>query len=184
MPRRAPTASMIRWFAWCGMNQSTSSGVSEAWSRISRQTSSMHGPDGYLTVDPEVIAANQERLHNKLIRAVDTFTFYDLQEEPDARILLITYGITARSVLAAAKSLSRSGTPVSVLTLKTLWPLPVDLIKKTAASYQQMVVVEMNLGQYVHDIRGIITDRPVKFLGQMDGSLITPAQIEEFVANV
>ncbi len=151
---------------------------------ISRQTSSMHGPDGYLTVDPEVIAANQERLQKKLIQAVDTFTFFELQEEPDAQILLITYGITARSALAAAKSLSQGGRPVSVLTLKTLWPMPVDLIKKIAASYQQVVVVEMNLGQYVHDIRGIINDRPVKFLGQMDGSLITPVQIEEFIADV
>jgi 2-oxoglutarate ferredoxin oxidoreductase subunit alpha len=119
-----------------------------------------------------------------LVQAVGSFTFYDLQQEPDARFLLIAYGITARSALAAASSLGRSGTPVSVLTLKTLWPIPVGLIKKIASIHRQVVVVEMNLGQYVHDIRGIITDRPVKFFGRMDGNLITPTQIEEFLANV
>jgi 2-oxoglutarate ferredoxin oxidoreductase subunit alpha len=151
---------------------------------VSRQTSSMHGPDGYLTVDPEVIAVSQERLYKKLIQAVDSFTFYDLQEEAGAQVLIITYGITARAAQAAAASLRDCGSPVSVLTLKTLWPIPVDLIKNIAASYQQVVVVEMNLGQYIHDIRGIITDRPVRYFGQMDGNLITPAQIEEFIAHV
>jgi len=150
---------------------------------ISRQTSSMHGPDGYLTVDPAVIAKNQERLHNKLIQAVDSFTFYDLQEEADAQVLLVTYGVTSRAALSAAAGLRQAGRPISVLTLKTLWPMPVDLIKKIATPYQKVAVVEMNLGQYVHDIRGIVNDRPVKFLGQMDGNLITPAQIEEFIAH-
>ena len=150
---------------------------------VSRQTSSTHGPDGYITVDPELIAASQERLHQKLIQAVATFTFYDLQEEAEAQILLITYGITARAALAAAASLRDTDSPVSVLTLKTLWPMPVDLIKKIAASYQQLVVVEMNLGQYVHDIRAVVSDRPVRYFGQMDGNLITPAQIEEFIAH-
>jgi len=150
---------------------------------ISRQTSSMHGPDGYLTVDPAVIAKNQERLHNKLIQAVDSFTFYDLQEEADARILLITYGITARAAHTAAAALRQTDSPISVLTLKTLWPIPTDLIKKIAVSYQKVALVEMNLGQYVHDIRGVVTDRPVQFLGQMDGNLITPDQIQEFIAH-
>ena len=151
---------------------------------ISRQTSSMHGPDGYLTVDPEVIAANQERLQNKLIQAVDSFTFYELEEEAGAQILIITYGVTARAAVTAAAALRQAGSPVSVLTLKTLWPIPIDLIQKIAASYQQVAVVEMNLGQYVHAIKGLVSDRPVKFFGQMDGTLITPAQIEEFIAHV
>ncbi len=151
---------------------------------VSRQTSSTHGPDGFITVDSEVIAANQKRLHNKLVQAVDTFTFYDLQEEAGAQVLLITYGITARAALTAAANCSQSGLPVSVLTLKTLWPIPVDLIVKTAAPYRQVVVVEMNLGQYVHDIRGILSDQLVRYFGQMDGNLITPAQIEEFVTHV
>jgi len=151
---------------------------------ISRQTSSMHGPDAFLTVDPEVIAVNQERLHKKLTGAVESFTYYDLHEETGAQVLLIAYGITARAAQTAAANCSQSGLPVSVLTLKTLWPIPVDLIKKIAASYQQVVVVEMNLGQYVHDIRGIICDRSVKHFGQMDGNLITPGQIEEFIAHV
>ena len=150
---------------------------------IARQTSSTHGQDGYITVDPEVIAKNQERLRSKLEASVDTFTLYDEHIEQNAEVLVITYGISARSVMAAVKKLSASGTPVSILTLKTLWPVPESLIKKKASAYRQVLVVEMNLGQYVHEIRRILSGRSIGFLGRMDGNLITPSQIEEFITH-
>ena len=150
---------------------------------IARQTSSTHGQDGYITVDPEVIAKNQERLRNKLEASVDSFTLYDEHVEQNAETLVITYGISARSVMAAVKKLSASGTPVSILTLKTLWPVPESLIKQKAAAYKQVLVVEMNLGQYVHEIRRILSGRSIGFLGRMDGNLITPSQIEEFITH-
>ena len=77
-----------------------------------------------------------------------------------------------------------TGNPISLLTLKTLWPVPENLIKKIAGNIGQVVVVEMNLGQYVREIERILPDRQVDFLGQMDGRLITPQQIEEVVTHV
>ena len=148
-----------------------------------RQTSSTHGPDGYITVDPEVIAESQDRLRDKLETSLDTFTFFDEHQTPDADALVITYGISARAAMTAAKKLSDSGTPVSVLTLKTLWPLPEELIKNKATPYSRVFVIEMNLGQYVNEIRRILPDHSVLFLGQMDGNLITPSQIEEFITH-
>ena len=150
---------------------------------IARQTSSTHGPDGYITVDPEVIAKNQERLRNKIEASLDTFTLYDEYMEQGAELLVIAYGISSRSVMAAAKKLSACGTPVSILVLKTLWPIPEALIKKKASAYKQVLVVEMNLGQYIHEIRRILPEHSVGFLGRMDGNLITPSQIEEFITH-
>ncbi len=150
---------------------------------IARQTSSTHGPDGYITVHPEVIAKSQARLRDKLETALDTFTFYEERNQQDAQALVITYGITSRAAIAAAKRLSGSGTPISVLTLKTLWPIPEELIKEKTAAYSQVFVIEMNLGQYVHEIKRILSGQSVLFLGQMDGNLITPSQIEEFITH-
>jgi 2-oxoglutarate ferredoxin oxidoreductase subunit alpha len=45
------------------------------------------------------------------------------------------------------------------------------------------VVVEMNLGQYVREIKRILPQNPVVFCGQMDGRLITPARITEAIDN-
>jgi 2-oxoglutarate ferredoxin oxidoreductase subunit alpha len=46
-----------------------------------------------------------------------------------------------------------------------------------------VVAIEMNLGQYVNEIRRVLPDKPIDFFGQMDGRLITPQQILEVIAR-
>ena len=72
-----------------------------------------------------------------------------------------------------------AGKPVSLLTLKTLWPVPETLIRDTAADYERVVVVEMNMGQYVREIQRLLPGKNIDFMGQMNGNLIKPEQIGE-----
>ena len=74
---------------------------------------------------------------------------------------------------------SQSGSPVSLLTLKTLWPVPEQVIRNHTESVKRVVVVEMNLGQYVREIQRLLPDKEVKWFGQMNGKLISPLQIVE-----
>jgi len=149
-----------------------------------RQTSSTHGPDGYITTNSDEIAENQNRLKNKLVSAVNSFSFYEEYLHEDSDTLLITYGITTRSARAACEALEQAGTPVSHLVLKTLWPVPEDLIREKANNFKNVVVAEMNLGQYVCEIERILPEKHIKFYGQMDGSLIYPDQLKEVIADV
>ena len=151
--------------------------------KIVRQTSSTHGPEGYITVDPAVIARNQKRLNQKLLEKVDDFSFYEIHGPENADILLIAYGLTSRAAKAAVNDLAGSGTSVSLLVLKTLWPIPEKIIHRQADRVKRVIVIEMNLGQYVNEIRRILPDKKVGFLGQMDGNLITPSQIKEVITN-
>ena len=146
-----------------------------------RQTSSTHGRDGYITTDCEEIAAQRKRLKEKLEKHVADFTFYDYFPGDDAEKLIITYGVTGRAALQAAQSATGK---VSVLILKTLWPVPEKLIKTIAARYCSVLVAEMNLGQYVHEIERLLHDKKVQLLAQMDGSLILPDHILEAIVNV
>ncbi|CAD7847906.1 MAG: 2-oxoglutarate/2-oxoacid ferredoxin oxidoreductase, alpha subunit (EC 1.2.7.-) [Olavius algarvensis Delta 4 endosymbiont] len=148
---------------------------------LSRQTSSTHGPNGYITVDPGQIEANVERLRDKLSRAVNGFSYYEYDPVADTDTLLITYGVTTRAAMTAVRNLEASGKPVSHLSLKTLWPVPEEKINEIAEKYDRIVMVEMNLGQYVREIERILPEKRVSFLGQMNGKLITPAQIERTV---
>ncbi|WP_054702839.1 pyruvate flavodoxin/ferredoxin oxidoreductase, partial [Desulfosarcina cetonica] len=59
-----------------------------------RQTSSTHGANGYITVDPDEINAFQVRLQKKLTAHVDEFTFFDQDLDPQADTLLVAYGVT------------------------------------------------------------------------------------------
>lgn len=148
-----------------------------------RQTSSTHGPDGYITIDPAVIEASQERLQNKLLAAEERITLYEENHREGADTLVITYGVTSRAVEDACAVLEKEGKPVSSLSLKTLWPVPEKLVKKAAAPYRRIVVVEMNLGQYVGEIRRILADKKIDFYGQMNGILIKPGKIKEVIEN-
>ena len=148
-----------------------------------RQTSSTHGPDGYITTVYDEISNNQKRLHKKLVSGVDRFSFYDTRMAAGADTLLLTYGVTARAAHSVYKKLKNRKKPVSLLILKTLWPVPEKLIRETAGKVKRVVVAEMNLGQYVREVERILPDKTVHFLGQMDGRLITPNQIEEVITH-
>ncbi len=148
--------------------------------QIVRQTSSTHGPDGYLTMDSIQIAANQKRLTRKVKQVAEKFLFYEAYSYATVKTLVITYGITAR----AAKSALLEGERyrrVALLVLKSLWPVPEALIRSKAAVCDRIIVVEMNLGQYVREIQRILPHKRIDFLGQMNGELIRPEQIIEVI---
>ena len=148
-----------------------------------RQTSSTHGPQGYITTDPKEITKNRLRLKSKIQSAVDRFCFYEALIENDTDTLVITYGITTRAAKAVYKEQKVGGRPISLLVLKTLYPVPQNLIREKAKNAKRVVVLEMNLGQYVREIRRILPEKKVDFFGQMNGRLITPRQIKAEVVH-
>lgn len=151
--------------------------------RLVRQTSSTHGPDGYITTDPEEIRVMEDRLLQKIESAVDRFTFFDELETPGADTLVIAYGVTSRAARVAVRAAAAAGSPASLLVLKTLWPVPERLIVEKAAPYRRIIVVEMNLGQYVREIRRLLPAKEIHFLGQMNGDLIKPHRIQEVLCH-
>ena len=148
-----------------------------------RITSSTHGADGFITTDPVVIAENQERLREKIESAGQRINLFDEDIKEGSETLVISYGVTAAAVEDGVRMLERSGTAVSTLTLKTLWPVPEELLLEKARPFGRVVVFEMNLGQYIQEIRRVLGDKEVEFYGQMDGVLISPRKVVEVIAN-
>lgn len=144
-----------------------------------RQTSSTHGADGYITTDPDEIQRGIRRLKCKIESQVDRFAVVEHFEAPSADTLIITYGVTARSAKAVFEARRGSGRPVSLLILKSLWPVPEKRLQAAAAKYRRILVLEMNMGQYVREVARVLPAREIEFLGQMDGRLIPPTRIEE-----
>jgi 2-oxoglutarate/2-oxoacid ferredoxin oxidoreductase subunit alpha len=143
-----------------------------------RQTSSTHGPDGYITTNPAEIQAGVERLKRKVEAKLPLFTFFDLDPMPGARTLVVTYGVTARATRAAVAILRQEhGLPLSLLVLKTLWPVPEQVLRDAAQGMERVLMVEMNLGQYVHEVRRVLCHQQVDFYGTMCGQLISPIEI-------
>ncbi len=149
-----------------------------------RQTSSTHGADGYITTDFKEIERNQERLKRKLESSVNEFNFNEVFMEEGADTLLIAYGVTARAAKEVYNNMKENKASVKLLILKTLWPVPEEVIKKASENVNRAVVVEMNVGQYVKEIERLLPNKRIDFLGQMDGRLISPFQISEVIKHV
>lgn len=171
LPFQPDTDSMVPEFLPIGANT------------LVRQTSSSHGPDGYLTADRHQIRGAMERLAAKLNEGVNGYFFHELDCMPEAQRLIITYGVTARAAKAAVEGLRSNGVKVSLLVVKTLYPVPEQLLQSVITRFRSVLVIEMNLGQYRGEIERISGGVPVSGLGCMDGALISPETIVQAVAN-
>lgn len=85
------------------------------------------------------IEANKERIVNVVYEMID-----------DAEIAVIAYGCTAISALGAVKKARQRGIKVGLCRPRTLWPVPDKSFRELAKSAKALLVVELNMGQYVH----------------------------------
>ncbi len=149
-------------------------------SQIVRFTTSSHDERGYLTKNPKDVGRLNEHLAAKIDEHVDEIALVktDLQEE--AETIIVSYGITARSVAEAIKMARREGMRVSALTVYSLWPVPEQSIRETLANVKRIVVAELNLGQYRREIERLAKDgQEVIGVHRVDGELISPVEILE-----
>jgi 2-oxoglutarate ferredoxin oxidoreductase subunit alpha len=147
-----------------------------------RLTSSTHGPDGYITTNAQLISEHRQRLNGKAAAAAPD-ALYDYTPAAGAVTLVIVYGVSARAARVAVGTLAARGLPVGLFILKTLFPVPEGALRGAASDHRRILVIEMNLGQYVREIERIVPSGQISFLGRMDGELISPRQIEGALAD-
>lgn len=96
----------------------------------------------------------------------------------DADFLLVGYGLAARVAMGAIDQLRAQGKRVGLLRPLTLWPFPEQRLQQLAEQCSAMLVVEMNEGQMVRDVRLAVAGKcPVHFHGHSGGVLATPEEV-------
>ena len=152
---------------------------------IVRFTGSTHDEYGFLTKNPEKVRRLNEHLCAKIEKHSQEIESVSADLQSDARTLLVSYGITARSSLEATRILREEGSRVSNLIIHSLWPVPVDSITNSLNGIEQIVVPELNLGQFKIEIERVAwrIDNSIEVSGvnRVDGELISPRQIVEAV---
>ncbi|BHH85412.1 transketolase C-terminal domain-containing protein [Desulforhopalus sp. 52FAK] len=145
--------------------------------QLFRLTSSTHGRDNYITTDTRVIEDVVDGLAHKLETVTDELSPVEFAGDGEEGILLVVYGVTARAAREAVSVLQEEGQRVALMVIKTLFPVPEKVIALAVQNREKVVVIEMNLGQYVREIRRLAGTVPVHFFGQMNGELISPETI-------
>ncbi len=96
----------------------------------------------------------------------------------DADIVLVAFGTSARISLSAMNLAREEGLNVGLFRPISLFPFPENALLKLSERVKKMVVVEMNLGQMVDDVRATVArDTTVAFTGRPGGGLPTPKEI-------
>ena len=141
-----------------------------------------HDMWGFPTSDPKVIHGLIHHLEDKIENSVHQMTFYKEYFLDDAEYLLVSYGSTARSALHIVKNRRNRGEKLGLLELQTLWPFPAQLVREKCARAVSVVVVEMNMGQVVQEVKKAV-DRPerVFLVNRVDGEFITPTDIKNML---
>ena len=96
----------------------------------------------------------------------------------DAEVIIVAYGASSRVARSAVNRAREKGEKVGLLRPVTLWPFPVDALRKAADHAKAFLTVEMSMGQMVDDVKLAIDCKvPVHFFGRTGGILPTPAEV-------
>ena len=96
----------------------------------------------------------------------------------DADLLVIGFGTAGRIAYSAVEAAREKGLKVGLLRPQTLWPFPEDRLSELADRIRGCLVVEMNAGQMIDDVRLAVSGQvPVSFYGRMGGMIPMPDDI-------
>ena len=90
----------------------------------------------------------------------------------DAEVLVVAFGIHGRMCKDLVESWRAKGKRVGYIRPITLWPFPDKAFENLPASVKSILVVEMNHGQMIDDVRLAVNGQvPVHFLGKTGGDI-------------
>ena len=131
-----------------------------------------------LYVGPGELEKRNYRLIEKynLIRKKEVM--FDAYETKDARLIVTAFGIAARIALPAVQKLRREGLKVGLFRPVTLFPFPEKQIAGLAGDGRRFIVVEMNAGQMLEDVKLAVNGKSeVLFRGRPGGAVFDPEEL-------
>lgn len=96
----------------------------------------------------------------------------------DADCVVVAFGTAARIALSAIQQAREEGLRVGLFRPITLWPFPADGLRAISQRVKRLLVVELNFGQMLDDVRTVVgPDVQVDFYGRPGGGVPSPQAI-------
>jgi 2-oxoglutarate ferredoxin oxidoreductase subunit alpha len=113
-----------------------------------------------------------ERLRAKFERIKEKEQRWESIQTEDAEVVLVGFGIHGRMGQDLVANMRAQGKKVGLIRPITLWPFPDKAFEQLPESLKSVLVVEMNHGQMLDDVRLAVNGRvPVHFLGKTGGDM-------------
>ena len=145
-----------------------------------------HDAHGWPSFDAKTVDKMQRLRMQKIYQNLDDIIRYKEYFLDDAEVLVFSFGISARSALAAVKAAREQGVKAGLFQALTVWPFPRAALQERFKRTKKVLTVEMNLGQMKYEVERVAPPGVEKqTLLRANGMPFSPdevlAAIKEFV---
>jgi len=145
--------------------------------KVIRSLFMLPGEDGMLEQQNYKMKAKYDRMKEREVMCETVML-------DDAELALVAFGTAARIAKTAVGLARAEGIRVGLIRPVTLFPFPEEIIAGAAERIGRFLVVEMNLGQMVEDVRLAVNGRAgVSFFGRPGGALLAVEDILAAIRN-
>lgn len=145
-------------------------------------TGLFHDMWGFPSNNSKVVNELLRHLVDKIENNVSAITRHKEHFMEDAEYVFVSYGSSARSAIHLANTRRNKGEKIGVLELQSIWPFPKDLVQEKCERAKAVLVVEMNMGQVLAQVKAAVKRPGRVFLAnRIDGKLITPSDIKRLL---
>ncbi len=135
-----------------------------------------------LYLDPNDLENHNLKLKEKYDEMKKDHQRYEMINMENADVAIVAFGSTSRIARTSIEILKEEGINCGIIRPITIYPFPSNAFAEVPDSVKDLLVVEMNLGQMVDDVKLHNVKRlPVHFYGRVGG--IVP-EAEEIVNKV
>ena len=131
------------------------------------------------------VEANNRRIQDRLQRIRQNEVRFEKLNLDDAQVMLVGFGSSARLCQGAIDELRQQGLRAGLFRPITLWPFPSDALAACASKVKNILVVELNAGQMIEDVRLAVGKQiPIHFLGRSGGNVMSVSDIAAEVRSL
>lgn len=134
---------------------------------------------------PGYLEKNTLRLGEKFKKIEENEVRYEDINLEGADIVIVAFGTASRVCKSAIPLGKEDGIKIGLLRPITLWPFPMKVLDQIADKVENILVVEMNIGQMVEDVKLAVEGKSiVHFYGRPSGGIPTTEEIFEQVKKI
>ncbi len=137
-----------------------------------------------LELDTAQMERNNER-YQRTYRVIEQNEVrYEKFLTEDADYLIVAFGSMARICQKSIEEAREQGIKIGLIRPITLWPFPYQAIKELSDKVKGILVVELNAGQMIEDVRlAVEGNLPVHHFGRLGGIVPNPQEVLEAFNN-
>lgn len=155
------------------------------WATMGRTKDRQPNIHTSLEMQAETMEQRNLRMQEKYKKIEENEVRYETYLTDDCDYVIVAFGISARLSRTAINDLRKQGIKAGMVRPITLWPFPSKAIEQICCGKKGVLVVEINAGQMIYDVRLAVHDNlPVRHYGRLGGVVPGPDEIVDAIKEL